>query len=348
MKILYSIPLQGSSNPFLKTLTDALTEEDRNLEMEFSLDAIWSDEILSFDVFHIMWPEFMVDNQHSSMDIKKRIIEIKRKGVHIVSTCHNIIAHQSTNQEKNKAILNCYELSDVIHHMGMYSYNLLKERLPLVKHELIPHHIYDRLYTYLPPKDISCKHLHLSPNLNYILCLGAFRSQAENDLIKYTVRHLPKKTCLIAPSFVFARKGKWDVMYYWRKYVNFNKKLIANIYYISDDELLYYLAVSDISLIHRPKILNSGNVPLGMFAGNVIIGPEVGNVGDILKETGNFTFQNLTEIPNLIEYALDAARNGKGCDNAKYALSNWSSSVIAKKVLNSYQTLLNKKIDLNG
>ena len=88
------------------------------------------------------------------------------------------------------------------------------------------------------------------------------------------------------------------------------------------------------------KILNSGNLTLGMHAGNVVIGPEIGNVGAILKETGNYTFRSPDEIPRLINLARCAAKSGKGQSNRAYALSNWSSSFVAKKVLKSYQSLL--------
>lgn len=50
------------------------------------------------------------------------------------------------------------------------------------------------------------------------------------------------------------------------------------------------MSVADIALLQRVKILNSGSLPLNFYFGNVVVGPDVGNVGEILKKTGNPVF----------------------------------------------------------
>lgn len=344
MRVLYSVSCKDALNPFLETLTDAIKQEDPSVVFCFDSDSIWNDKVYGFDILHIMWPEFLVDEHHSANDLKHRLEEIKSKGVHIVSTCHNLEPHYCSIQNKRDAVEFAYGASDVIHHLGQYSIDCLSALYPDVRHELIPHHIYDNLYKNIPSKTEACKHLGLSSCYDYILCLGAIRSCEEIGLLDYVARNLKRGVKIVAPSLILNIGGRYDLKtrfhYYRHKYITYHNRLISNLGIISNQDLPYYLAISDITLIQRLKILNSGNLTLGMHAGNVVIGPEIGNVGAILKETGNYTFRRPDEIPHLINLARCAAKSGKGQSNRAYALSNWSSSFVATKVLNSYHTLL--------
>lgn len=344
MKVLYSVSCKDTLNPFLETLTEAIRIENQSIMFGFDSDSIWSDSVYEYDILHIMWPEFLVNENHSSVDLKHRLTEIKSKGVRIVSTCHNLEPHYCGNLDKCDAVEFTYGLSDVIIHLGQFSLDYLRKTYPNVKHELIPHHIYDNKYVNLPSKNEACLHLGLSPHNDYILCLGAFRSQEEIDLVKFVAKYLKRRVKLIAPSLILDIGSRYDlkkrITYYKNKYIINHNRLISNIGIINNAELPYYMAVSDISLIHRLRILNSGNLPFGMYAGNVIIGPNIGNVGEILKQTGNYVFTRREDIPHLIDLARIAVKSGKGISNREFAISNWSSSIIAKKVLNSYESLL--------
>lgn len=344
MKVLYSVSCKDALNPFLETLSKAIKVENQDIKFGFNSFSIWDDSVYNYDILHIMWPEFLINDDHSSIELKHRLIEIKSKGVHIVSTCHNLAPHYCCNQEKHKAVRYAYELSEIIHHMGQWSLEYLKKQYPNVRHELIPHHIYDNMYTYFPSKKEACLHLGLSPYNNYILCLGAFRSQEEEELVMYVAKHLKSNMKLIAPSLILDMGNRFDlkkrIKYYRLKYITNHNRLISNIGYINNSELPYFMAISDISLIQRLKILNSGNLTLGMYAGNVIIGPNMGNVGKIINDTDNYTFTKKEDIPGLIDHALTAVKSGKGIRNRKFSMSNWSSSTIAKQVLSSYKTLM--------
>ena len=57
------------------------------------------------------------------------------------------------------------------------------------------------------------------------------------------------------------------------------------------------------AFIHRVSILNSGNLPMAFFAGMPVLGPNVGNVGNILEDTNNaiFNINNIANIPDIID-----------------------------------------------
>jgi glycosyltransferase involved in cell wall biosynthesis len=112
--------------------------------------------------------------------------------------------------------------------------------------------------------------------------------------------------------------------------------------YVSDELLPYYYAASDISIIQRIDILNSGNVPLGMYFGNLILGPNVGNVNEILTETDNFVFDvnNLSNIGDIAKKMLASVEKQKGIKNREYVLSNLTTKKIAEETYQLYKSLI--------
>ena len=108
------------------------------------------------------------------------------------------------------------------------------------------------------------------------------------------------------------------------------------------DMMQYYFCAADVVLIQRLDILNSGNLPMAFHAGKVVVGPNVGNIGPILHETGNFTFD-----PEHAKSAIDALKNAlvatsKGNENKVYASKYWSSNLIAATFLRYYQQAIYK------
>jgi hypothetical protein len=82
---------------------------------------------------------------------------------------------------------------------------------------------------------------------------------------------------------------------------------------------------------------------MAFHAGKVVVGPDVGNVGEILRETGNFTFEphDISSAVSALQKALTEITKGK--DNRTYATENWASDTIATTLLKCYQQAKNKK-----
>lgn len=75
---------------------------------------------------------------------------------------------------------------------------------------------------------------------------------------------------------------------------------------IDECDLPYYMAASDVIFIQRKDVLNSANIPLAFLFHKIAIGPNVGNIGELLKSTGNPTFSpdNKTDIVRALKEAL--------------------------------------------
>ena len=93
-----------------------------------------------------------------------------------------------------------------------------------------------------------------------------------------------------------------------------------------------WLSASDIVFIQRIEILNSGNLPLAFSAKKKVVGPDVGNVGEILNETGNYVFNpnDRSSVRQSVLNAVNDMRNSNllGIQNYHYARNNWSVSTV--------------------
>ena len=120
-------------------------------------------------------------------------------------------------------------------------------------------------------------------------------------------------------------------LYYKLKGIKFSNEVIP------DDLMQCYFCAADVVLIQRVDALNSGNLPMAFHAGKVVIGPDVGNVGQILRETGNFTFDphDIRSAVSALQKALTETTKGK--ENRTYATNHWASDLIATSLLTIYK-----------
>lgn len=353
------IPIQQSdshnmANPFVYTITDCIQTKKSNVRFEYGLNLFWNDECESVDIIHFMWPEVFEHSLDGKLDFKGRLEYLKSKGVKIISTCHNLYAHVKYTAFSDLLYDWVYEASDVIVHLGIYSLSLLEQKYPCVKHVIIPHHVYDTIYTRLVDKSDALAYLGLSSKYKYILCLGAFRTTEEKKMVeRVSIALYKKKVRVIAPNimvFPVSRKNPklWiKAIKEWIKY-RFKFGMIVSGKYISDDEICFYYGASDISFIQRVNILNSGNVPLGFFMGKVVVGPNDGNVSMLLKELGNPIFEpydNNSVIESVCR-AFRLAKSGLGERNRIYSMSNLLTADISQQYLFVYENILDKGVDI--
>ncbi len=347
------MPLWGDphdmGNPFVSSLVDGIKEDSNNIEFVFPYDFLYSDACENVDIIHIMWPHvFGAEDRH--LDYEKfdaRLKYLKGKGVKVVSTCHNYVPHYSANEQLIKAYEIVYENSDLIIHLGRNSAREFENKYPQTPQILIPHHIYDKIYLESPPKKECIRKLGLNSYCRYIICLGAFRSDEERNLLLNLGEKLRfSNVFIIAPSFTTT---KFEGTNIWERLNNkiskvklkYHSHIISADCYVCDADIPYYYGASEVSLIQRLHILNSGNVPMGLFFGNVVVGPNVGNVGELLKDTGNVVFgPDGTDVYKAVMQALALANTDRGKINREYALEHLSTDKVVKRHIEVYTSLL--------
>ena len=362
MKVYFVVkePSERTINHFVSSLGNALQKQ--GCEVVYGLERLWADEVYDCDIVHFQWPEYVFGAQKkdfSDNDItcmSHRLIQLKEKGIKIFVQIHNLKPH--TNKDQN--VLRLYELlyqqADVMVHMGNSSRDLLQPRYPDAQHVVIPHHIYDDVYSFNIPQEEARQRLHLPADKKIVLSFGKFRNDEERDFVlslrknfnsQFSIFNSQFSTVFLMPGFYRETLHTWNPKKLAVRLYNTCKYKLKGITFcndiIPDDLMQCYLCAADVILIQRLDILNSGNLPMAFHAGKVVVGPNVGNVGEILHETGNFTFD-----PHDIRNAVDALQKAltettKGKENKTYATEHWSSGLTAVKYLRYYQQTNYKK-----
>ena len=370
MKVYFVVkePSERTINHFVSSLGNALQKQGG--EVVYGLKLLWTDEVLDCDIIHFQWPEGLFGlfgHQVTDEELKRvnqRLVWLKEHGKKLFYTCHNLKPH--TN--KNENLLRLYELiysnADYVHHLGNYSCELLQPQYPNAHHIVIPHHIYDNVLSFSVSQQEARQRLHLPQDKKIILSFGKFRNDKERNFVlslkekievqpsaAEALRATPSKernsVLFLMPGFYRQTLHTWNpkklvprlyhTLYYRLKGIQFSNEVIP------DDMMQCYFCAADVVLIQRLDILNSGNLPMAFHAGKVVVGPNVGNVGEILHETGNFTFDphDIRSAVSALQNALEAT--SKGGENKTYATEHWSSERIAASLLKYYQQALYRK-----
>lgn len=357
MKVLVVFDKNPNGNPFVRQLIEGLQQET-DCEIVCSAKRFWSDAE-AFDVIHFQWPEEIFDwhwpDDEQLTQLETRLRELKAKGIKLIYTRHNTRPHHGNPQiERGYQLIEQY--ADAIAHMGEYSKAEFMQEYPSSQqiHAIIPHHIYENEYDTTVTRQTGRRALHLPQKGFIILAFGAFRHKQEKQLVWGAFRRCSTKGCyLLAPRYF-----PHPFHPVWHRGI---KRLFSRIAYLSatvatwplacritslrglipDQELPFYVAAADVVFIQRTDILNSGNVTLGFLFGKVVVGPDKGNIGEVLRQTGNPVFN--PESPESVDRALaEAARlsaEGHGERNRRFATENLTPGRIARMYAALYEQL---------
>lgn len=341
-----------AGNPYIYTLVEGITALHKDVEFGWGMKEFWDESIFSYDIVHFQWPQAFMANdggKHTIEDLNNWIVEIKNHGVKVVSTCHDLEPHYSQCSEFGNAFSVVYKNCDAIFHLGEYSLQLFERKYPTIKHYIIPHHIYDTIYDNIPSRSEACKALNLNPKKKYILCFGTFRAEEERDIVKLVARKF-KDYEILAPGFMDIQKvrrfsflpnssERRAFLYkHWYK-IHMTGRTWNSV---PDAQLPFYYAVSDICLIQRKKILNSGNAILPMLFDKVVVGPDTGNVGPLLKSIGYPTFKTNDDKSIIIALteAMELQKSGIAAEKHNHFLYTYSTATISQLLLEMYKRIL--------
>lgn len=343
-------------NPYVGTLMNEIKESHPEITISYGIDEFWMMKHNLPDILHIHWPDLLLIKEgvpQSPDDVEQRLDWIKHQGVRIVLTCHNFVPHYT---EENSPRIKMYEIArqkaDMIIHLGEFSYHKQQQELPNKLQVVIPHHVYDtyfKIEDFLPLQlSVIRKQWNIPAQGIVILSFGSFRSEEERKLLFEAMDYFRKREIyFIAPQFfrvyrrrnILAWAGKYLKAYYLKKmypHLRFVNR------FIPDNEIPALLSITDIVLLQRVRILNSGNLPLAYLFGKTVVGPNMGNVGEILSNTDNPVFDpyDISTVNRAIEEALRLSKSDLGVKNKIFALKEWSTHSVAAAMYRAYQTLL--------
>lgn len=348
----------ANTNLFVKTLVDAIRHQ--GVYVDCSVDFFWKERFdCEYDVIHIQWPEeffYWGDfDEKALVALRDRFLFFKESGCKIVYTRHNSVPHYSS--EKLKELYSIVETNcDGIVHMGRYSLEDYKMKYHNeIYHKIIFHHVYDQVYSQRIPKEDARRMLGISSNKKVILSFGKFRHKDEIKMVLSTfLRFRMRGKFLLAPRMLpFEKRPRnykfinrfFSIFGYYILYPlskKFNMKLGLEEQLVKDEELPIYFSASDIVLIQRKNILNSGNIPMAFLFQNVVVGPDCGNISELLRLTGNPIFdpKHLASITDALRQSFILEQDGKGVENYDFAIRNWNTDRISKEYISFYQKVL--------
>ncbi len=361
MKILI-VAKAGNRNTFVLNLKDSLSTF---AQVDSSIDGFWNGS-KDYDIIHFQWPEllsFMISrrsfspNKYRLKKITSRLKYWKEKGTKLVITRHNIFPHHSSsNYEKLYKII--YQHVDGVIHLDSFSQDDFFMRYPSfnTKHAIIPHGWYDNITNDCTEKEARL-FLKLSDQTFVVLAFGAIRNQAEEQMLFESFDKLPMKNkILLIPRGYFSNE---NLIYRLMNFLNLKayqhilsskakklakKGILWSQSFVPENHIQYYFNAADILIIPRINTLNSGNVPLGYTFKKVVVGPNTGNIGSILEETSNPTFDptNIDSITNAMLMGQKLSKKMWGEENYQFAKKYWSWKDIGNQHHSFFQEILSQ------
>lgn len=347
-----------TDNLFVPILCDAI--RTTGIDVRCSTNEFWNSDT-PYDIIHFQWPEEVMEGNCDDPDricrLKERISFFRSRGTRFVYTRHNVRPHDA-NEVIGRAYDIIEEQSDVVVHMGRYSLDEFAAKHADSRNVIIPHPIYQ--YTY--KEDISVErarqYLNLPQEAFIVTSFGKFRNREERRMVTGAFRKWDEaKKFLLAPRlYPFSRFNRYGSNFFKRWTSRAGYYLLipllnrlrrmhagASDEPIDNCDLPYYMAASDVIFIQRKDILNSASIPLAFLFHKVVIGPNIGNIGEILQDTGNPVFHpdNQFDIIRALEAARQLSARRKGEDNYAYAIENMNSGKIGKEYAELYRNLAN-------
>ena len=346
-------------NTFILNLSQAL--RNNGCRVEIGIDKFWTNS-KHFDIIHFHWPEHLSYKfKRKSLPptpfrlrrIKKRITQWKQAGTKLILTRHNAQSHEyPIGFSSLYTYLN--NVVDGVVHMGNYSLKECKQSNPDTssKHSLIPHGWYDNIYNDIS-STVARNNLNLDQESYVILAFGALRKKEEEDFIiaGFEALDLPNKVLIVPRGYyhnnvLLFRLFDYLQFGFYKRWIKKKSKrleskcILWDQRFIPIEEIQDYFNASNVVLIPRLEILNSGNIPMAFYFKKPVIGPNQGNVGSILHETKNFIF-DVNDTSSLTQ-ALEVARSSTelGMTNYLYAKDKWNWNTIGKQHEQFYKTIL--------
>lgn len=209
-------------------------------------------------------------------------------GTKIVYTRHDAIPHYCTDKNKLELYRIVETQSNAIIHLGEYSRQEFARIYPenTARHFVIPHHIYDSCGYAFPSKLTSRNKVWDYRPINSSFSLLGVTATKKNSALSSMLSSiypcqissywLPVSTTVVLPTVKHPYKICCDTELKKRNSGSTRIEPLQLHEKISNTELPYYFSATDIVLIQRKEILNSGNVPMALFFHKVVAGPNSG------------------------------------------------------------------------
>jgi beta-1,4-mannosyltransferase len=338
------------TNPIIRQLVGALEGQHEIDTIYCGVDAFWG-EPFHVDIIHLHWPAILFNWQEPDENALRRLqtqLAAWRAHAPLVITVHDRYPHYQDTPVFRRLFDIVFEQVDGTIHMGQTSSNESIARYPRLAslpQTFIPIGRVDTFFRNEISRAEARRRLAIRDSVYTYLSFGNLRSIEETKFLiaGFKMLPMPDKYLVIAgPKVVITEQRSKPIRVYQRLRLKLDPKIHLRRNFVPDDDVQIYVNAADVVVIPRLQILNSSNISLGYSFGKVVVGPDDGNVGEILRETGNPTFQpgDVKSFCAALERGRKLDKEGKGQENLRYVQQAWDWELIAARHVEFYQRVI--------
>lgn len=319
---------------------------------QLGIDVVYGPENLfestaRFDVIHLQWPEDQYrgygsgPTEQRAESFLRKLDEHKRRGTKLIWTVHNIVPHEHEGSDLDtKVYQGVIDRADLIVHHCQDSTKLLATayKVPAVASVVVSFGNYAG-YPDTISRHEARKRLAIPQDATVYLSFGALRGyKGFATLLRAYRRARVKRKFLVVAGYYTGTgglKGKLETLRLllvdWLR-----PRARLDLKMIDDQDVQIYFRAADAVVLSHSRGLNSGVAVLGMTFGKVVIGPDLGCIGNVLRQGENLIYQanDISGLANAMEKVpmLDLTRIE--ATNKRVAAS-WDWPTIARAILDS-------------
>jgi beta-1,4-mannosyltransferase len=305
----------------------------------------------AFGAIHLQWPEEQYRGPGSGSVESKvagfldKLDEHKRRGSRLVWTVHNVWPHEHRHSAiDHQAYQGVIDRADLIVHHCAASIALLTEAYAStdkVPSLVVPHGNYVGAYADDATAQDARRRLGIPQDAVVFLSFGMIRGYKGIDLFRraFTLAKVKRKFMLVAGHYtgIGGLKGKLETL----------RLTIANrldghsrfdLESIDDADVQLYFKAADAVVLSHSAGLNSGVAVLGMTFGKLVIGPDLGCMGQVLTQGENFVYRanDVSALVHAMEQVPHANLARVDAANTR-AARGWQWNDIVRGVLSSLE-----------
>ncbi len=279
------------SNKFSKETINALKDKCKYIHM------------------HWLHPFFSFSDKTVFLNFIDTVIHAKMNGFKIIWTVHNLISHESQDQDYEINIMTSFaEFCDKIIVHSEYAKKMVCEKYDVNPSIIvvIPHGHYAEHYPNKIGKLESKKRLGLQSDDFVFLCFGQIREyKGINDLLKIFENIKDENVKLL----IAGRQDSEKTSAIIKKYSEKDKRIIFAGEYIKDEDVQIYFNACDFVVFPFKRILTSGSVVLALSFFKPVIAPAMGGLPEIIDKKTGILFDDLADLEKIIKELISKDSN---------------------------------------
>lgn len=294
------------------------------------------------DIVHFQYFPLLEDFPYFEFS---KIKKIKKKGIKIVYTVHNVLPNNKNAEKLRPKYLRLYQAVDklIVHTEESKRIIVNDFNIDINKIDVIPHGVLgDKLPSY--NKEVALTKLSLNPKNKYVLFFGGINHYKGIEfLLEMFSKNYSENTNLILVG-----NGSKNYINEIKNSASFTaneQRIITDFRFVPDEQLAQYISAADIVVFPYKSITQSGALFLGLGKGKAVIATKLPGFEEVIEDGIDGTLINFGDIDGFNEAVCDLlSDNSKRNKYEKNALKKmedtYSWENIANLTYSTYKSLI--------